>query len=174
MVSLTFFIDRECGASWYMTLSAVLLDLRVIVNAWFPSWLLALLWVLWVLSMGASNAELLYGYLKLRTVRAEARQVVQQLRQLNMKLFEQAAKAVKVSQAPAAAAAASGADSKLQCDSDVKLFVGHLADSRAALQEKLQSLHACAEHAEGMALLYPAFHTQQSMKCQRQPAQIFI
>jgi hypothetical protein len=111
----------------------------VIVNMAFPSWLLALLWVLF---MAVSNTELVWSLLRLRKIRAEVRQHGQQL----LDIDQQTAAATAAASGNAAGAAVTGGDE------------GHSQQSRGQLLRQLQRLRGEAEKVEAVALLYPAFH----------------
>jgi uncharacterized membrane protein YfcA len=112
----------------------------VIVNMAFPSWLLALLWVLF---MAVSNTELIWSLLRLRKIRADVRQLGQQLLQTDQQTA-----------AGATAAAASGSTAGATDGGEGQ---GH--QSRGQLLRQLHKLRGEAEKVEAVALLYPAFYT---------------
>jgi hypothetical protein len=107
----------------------------------FPSWLLALLWVLFI---AVSNTELAWSLLRLRKIRAEVRQHGQQLLDIDQQT---------------AAAAASAATSPRSTGSGAGGGEGqNQQQSRGQLLRQLQRLRGEAEKVEAVALLYPAFH----------------
>jgi hypothetical protein len=110
----------------------------------FPSWLLALMWVVF---MAVSNTELVWSLLRLRKIRAEVRQQGQQLLQLD-------AQATAAGAAGGVAAAGVGdAQTQIQQDGQQQQQA-----SRGQLLRRLQRLRGEAEKVEAVALLYPAFH----------------
>jgi hypothetical protein len=106
----------------------------------FPSWLLALMWVI---IMAVSNTELLWSLVRMHKIRREVQQQGQQLLQLD----SQAAAAVDSGSADAAAAKSTENEQTQQQQA-----------SQGQLLRRLQRLRDEAEKVEAVALLYPAFY----------------
>eukprot|EP00775_Hariotina_reticulata_P005189 gene5189-5427_t len=129
----------------------------VVVNMWFPNWLLALLLVVF---MALSNLQLLYSFIKLRKLRKESKAVVQELHSL-IDLQRQRQLSLANGQGHQAAPAATGKQAsagEMAVNMDGKCSTSELASSAAQLKLQVEHLVQEAQHIEGMALLYPAYH----------------
>lgn len=146
----------------------------VILNMAFPSWLLALLWVVF---MAGSNVELAWSIYRMFQIRSQLKQYSPQLLHLNW----DGAAGVAGHHTHQAAAGRSGAtDTAAAGAGDVGTAAAGAADAGAAahvavpvkdaaaaaagpatsgeLLQKLKQLRDQAEKVESIALLYPAFY----------------
>jgi hypothetical protein len=122
---------------------------------WFPNWLLALLVVVF---MALSNVELLISFIKLRRLRRESAAVTLELHRLIDLQRQLSRSGLEASQAAPAALAKQASAAQLVVDMDSKYSATELASSAAQLQLQVEHLIHEAQHIEGMALLYPAYH----------------
>lgn len=138
----------------------------VIVNLWFPNWLLALIWVL---AMAASNVELLLSFLQYIKVKKEARAITAQLRlvsplassaggALGPTAATAAAGGVEMTKRAAAAAAGEGSSQQQQQGVGGGMSRGEVMRERASLMEQAQALAKQAHRIEARALLYPTLY----------------
>lgn len=139
-------LHRYFGISW-----------GVVVNMWFPNWLLALLVVVF---MALSNLQLLLSFIKLRKLRKESKAVAQELHSL-IDLQQQRQLSLANGQGHQAAPAATdkqASAAEMAVNMDGKCSASELASSAAQLKLQVERLVHEAHHIEGMALLYPAYH----------------
>jgi hypothetical protein len=146
----------------------------VIVNLWLPNWLLALLWVLFVM---ASNIELLVSFIRYRGITCEADGIKTRLLQLQQEQQGLAAAAAagavagaqhSVGAAPeppssaamaAAAAAAGGGGGGSVALALPGACARDIRQQQAELMQRANKLRMRSYNIEAVAMLYPVLYT---------------
>lgn len=130
----------------------------VIVNLWFPNWLLALMWVV---AMTASNIELVVSFSKYLTLKREAKSLVRQLQNLpGPQSGEEAEASAALRELSGEAVAAVYTQQQQQHGNGNGMLSIETVQQQRSLLDRAQQLVQRAHRIEALALLYPTLYVR--------------